>query len=115
MANKLLVNELNRRITIQHFTTVDIDPEGIVTKEWAPLVTVWAKRTPVNGRDYFQAAADNAEKTVKYVIRYRKDIKANMRIQDHSDGLIYDIKTPLDDYYGDRTQTHLMVELIEDG
>lgn len=112
---RLNAGKLNRRISIQHYTTVEVDPEGIATEGWTTLAKVWAARTPIRGRDYFQAAANNAEKTVKFVIRYKEGIKSNMRVYDHKDDLTYDIVTPLDDYFGDRTETHLMCELIEDG
>lgn len=111
---KPLVNDLNRKITIQQYTST-IDPEGIPIEEWVDVATLWADRKPLNGREYFAAAAINAEKTVKYRIRYRKGILPNMRLFDVIDGVYYNIAAVLDDYYGDRTQTHLMCEVIDDG
>lgn len=111
---KLLVNDLNRRITIQQATTVT-DPEGIPTETWTDVATVWASRNPLSGREYFAAAAANAEKTVKYRIRYRPGILPNMRLIDHRDDVTYEVKAVLDDYYGDRTQTHILAEVLQDG
>lgn len=114
MARRLLVNDLNRRITLE-VATESVDPEGIAVEMWQEVASVWAARRPLRGREYFEAAAVNAEKTVKYVIRYRVGIKSNMRLVDQKDGLLYSVRAVLDDYYGDRTQTHIMAELIEDG
>lgn len=111
---KPLVNELNRRITIQQLTNT-VDDEGIPVETWTDVCTVWAARSPLSGKEYFAAAAANAEKTVKYRIRYRPGVLPNMRLVDHRDGVTYEIKAVLDDYYGDRTQTHLMCEVVEDG
>lgn len=108
------IGKLNRRITIEYVTTAT-DPEGYPIETWTTFAKPWAAREPLRGDEFWNAAATNAEKTVKYRIRYRKGIKANMRLTDHVDGLTYNIVVPLDDFYGDRTQTHLMVELIEDG
>lgn len=113
-SNVIPPSELNRKITIQQVTNT-VDPEGIFVETWTDFATVWANRKPLSGREYFEAAAINAEKTVKYRIRYRRGIKANMRLFDVLDGKYYNIVAPLDDYYGDRTQTHLMCEVIEDG
>lgn len=113
-SNVIKPNELNRKITIQKVMNA-VDPEGIPIEEWTNVATLWSNRKPLSGREYFEAAAINAEKTIKYRIRYRRDILPNMRIFDVLDGKYYSIKAVLDDYYGDRTQTHLMCELIEDG
>ena len=61
---------------------------------------------PIQGREFFAAAAAQAENTVRYKMRYTKDIKSDMRLVD--DGRIYDITAVLDDVYGDRTETHVM-------
>lgn len=116
MARKLKASDLNRRITIQEKRTIT-DPEGIATESWVDFVTVWATREPLiaGARDFFSAAAINAEKSVRYKIRYRPGILANMRLLDRSNGKFYSIKTPLDDAFGDRTETHIIAEVLEDG
>lgn len=116
MARKTKVSDLNRRILIQEKRTIT-DTEGIGTEGWVDFVTVWAAREPLiaGASDFFSAAAINAEKTVRYKIRYRPGILANMRLLDRSDGKTYSIKTPLDDVFGDRTETHIIAEVMEDG
>jgi len=112
---KPFVNDLNRRITIQHYTTVDVDDEGIARKDWVPLATVWAAKSyaATGAREYFQAAAINAEKRIQYRIRYRKDVLPKMRVVD--DGKTLEIITVMDDINSDRTVTQIIAEMLEDG
>ncbi|WP_448028172.1 phage head closure protein [Brevibacillus borstelensis] len=115
MMQKLTASDLNRRITIQKKEMV-LDPEGTPVEEtWVDIATLWAARNPLSARDFFAAAAVNAEKAVKYRIRYRRGILADMRLVDKHDGTTYEIKGVLDDYHGDRTETHIMVEVLEGG
>lgn len=111
---KPLVNEMNRRIIIQEKQTT-VDSEGIPTSAWVNIETVWAARNPLSGREYFAAVAANAEKMVKYRIRYRPGILSSMHLIDKRDGLTYEIKAVLDDYYGDRTETHITAAVLADG
>lgn len=113
-SNVLKPSELNRKITIEQVTNT-VDAEGIFTETWSTFAVIRAARRPLNGREFFEAAAINAEKTVKYQVRYRKGLLPNMRVTDALDGKVYNIRAVLDDYYGDRTQTHLMCEVLEDG
>lgn len=105
---------LNRKITIQEVQTV-VSPEGIPEETWVDVMTLFAYREPLATRswEYFEAAAIQAEKTVRYKIRYRKGILPNMRVVD--EGRIYNIKVVMDDVYGDRTETYLMTQELEDG
>lgn len=97
----------DRRITIQKFTST-VDDEGIPTEEWTDVITLWAKRKPLNTRwrEYFQAAGMNAEKMFQYEIRYREGITEEMRIVEGDRTL--EIKAVLDDVHGDRTETWIM-------
>ncbi|MNI83958.1 Phage head-tail joining protein [compost metagenome] len=46
--------------------------------------------------------------TVRFKVRYRTDIHADMRIIDG--GRVYNITVPLEDPYGNREETHLMAK-----
>lgn len=48
--------------------------------KWADLATVWAAFEPLRSREFFEAAAANAENTVRFYIRYRPGISQEMRI-----------------------------------
>lgn len=107
----------DRRIIIQHFTTVGVDGEGIAVKDWVSLMPLWAKRKPLTTRwrEYFQAAGMNAEKMFQFEIRYREGITEEMRIIDGKKKVgdveidrIFDIKAVLDDALGDRLETWIM-------
>ncbi|URN94560.1 MAG: phage head closure protein [Candidatus Pristimantibacillus lignocellulolyticus] len=115
MANKPTnPSEYDRRITIQRFGAT-IDDEGISTEAWIDVITIWADRKPLTVKEFFEASAVNAQKSVKYRIRYRTGMLSDMRLIDLRDNQTYNIRGVLDDYYGDHTQTHIIAELIENG
>mgnify|MGYP002565442196 CR=1 FL=1 len=49
---------------------------------------------PLSGREFWEAAAINRENEVRFTIRYRKDVSAEMRIR--LDSTVYDITSILD-------------------
>lgn len=106
---KLNTGKLNRRITIQKKGPSE-DESGypIPNPPWIDIMTVWASREPLRGREYFAAAAVQAETTVRYKIRYREGIKSYMRLIDLKDNRIYELDSVIDDPFNDRTETHLM-------
>ncbi|MGF7046395.1 SPP1 family predicted phage head-tail adaptor [Paenibacillus sp. DS2015] len=107
---KLNAGKLNRRITVQKKVPGPKDEGGYPTEDvWVDVVTLYASREPLRGREFFAAAAAQAENTVRYKIRYGPAIAADMRFIDLKDNRIYYLKgAPLDDVWGDRTETHLM-------
>jgi SPP1 family predicted phage head-tail adaptor len=44
------------------------------------IKTVWAAVSNLHGREYFAAAAIQAEKTVKFIIRYLENLDTSMGI-----------------------------------
>lgn len=74
------IGDLRHRITLQKYNETT-DDEGFSTQEWQDIATVWASVENLFGREYWQAAAIQAENTVKFIIRYRKDVTTDMRIQ----------------------------------
>jgi len=95
---------LNKRITLQRLKTVKVN--GIATKQWEDVATVWASIEPLRGREYFAATAVNAEVTTRVKIRYRSGVTADMR------GLygsrVFDIKSPPIDPEERHEELHLM-------
>jgi SPP1 family predicted phage head-tail adaptor len=71
--------DLRHRITLQKLTTTT-NPNGFEVQTWEDFKTVWAKVTNLHGREYFAAAAVQAENTVKFTIRYLEGIDPSMRI-----------------------------------
>lgn len=73
------IGDLRHRITVQKFTTT-ISENGFEVETWQDYKTVWASTSNLSGREYYQAAAVQAEKTVKFLMRYTEGIDASMRI-----------------------------------
>lgn len=80
MVKDLKHKVLNHRITFQAFTTI-VNDYGFEIQEWSDFKTVWAGITNLSGREYFAAMQVQAEKTVKFTIRYTKDIDETMNIK----------------------------------
>ena len=83
--------ELNRKITFQSFTITQDPITGEITETWTDFVSVFAKVEPLVGREYFAAAAVQAEDSVKFTMRYRGDLTTAMRIV--FDGKQFDISS----------------------
>ena len=73
------IGELRHRITIQKLTT-GINENGFEVETWEDYRTVWAAASNLHGREYYAAAAVQAENTVKFTIRYLSGVDAAMRI-----------------------------------
>ncbi|UZQ49932.1 phage head closure protein [Clostridium kluyveri] len=71
--------ELRHKITLQKLTT-STNENGFEEEVWEDYLTVWAAASNLYGREYFEAAAVQAEKTVKFTIRFIKDINESMMI-----------------------------------
>ena len=71
--------ELRHRITLQRLTTTT-NENGFEMEEWTDVKTVWASITNLHGKEYYEAAAIQMENTVKFTVRYIKDLDTSMRI-----------------------------------
>lgn len=79
--------KLRHRITIQNYTITNT--QGEVAKTWATFATVWASIEPMKGREFFESAIEESEITAKITIRYKSDVKPQMRVVYGS--IIYEI------------------------
>ncbi|MBU3100666.1 MULTISPECIES: phage head closure protein [Clostridium] len=75
----MTIGDLRHRITLQKLTTI-INENGFESDVWQDYKTVWAAVSNLTGREYYQAAAIQAEKTVKFLIRNIEDLDTSMRI-----------------------------------
>ncbi len=82
------IGDLRHRITIQKHTTA-INENGFEVETWEEYKTVWAAVSNLHGREYFAAAAVQAENTVTFTVRFLPDQDATMRINFR--GKTYDI------------------------
>lgn len=74
----LAAGALNRRITIQRKTDVP-DGSGGYDRAWADLTTVWAKATPVAGKEALVAGTLRSSQPWRVEIRWL-DVKVDERI-----------------------------------
>jgi SPP1 family predicted phage head-tail adaptor len=74
--------QLRHRITIQYFVSVkdELGQESESDGNWLDFKQVWADIKTMQGREYFAAAAVQAENTTRFIIRYTPDITSDMRI-----------------------------------
>ena len=79
------VEFLRRVVTVEH---------GISKERWETAFICWCGAEPLSGREFWEAAAINRENEVRFTIRYRKDVSAEMRIR--LDSTVYDITSILD-------------------
>ena len=76
---KVEIGELKHRITFQKFSST-FSENGFELQAWENYITVWAAVSNLHGKEYFAAAAVQAEKTVKFTIRHTSEINETMRI-----------------------------------
>ncbi|WP_040210851.1 phage head closure protein [Clostridium polynesiense] len=76
----MTIGDLNQRITLQKYS-IGISENGYETESWIDYKTVWASVSDLSGREFYQVAAVQAEKTVKFLIRFVAGIDCSMRIQ----------------------------------
>ena len=77
--DRMQIGELKHKITLQILETIAND-NGFEVETWIDFKDLWAAITNLHGREYFEAAAVQAENTVKFTIRYTDEIDVTMRI-----------------------------------
>lgn len=86
--------ELNTHIIIQKKDPNMIKEKGFDVESWIDFKKIWAKKTGLSGRIFYQAAAVQSESDVIFKIRFKKGITASMRIAENPhivDGnIVYD-------------------------
>jgi SPP1 family predicted phage head-tail adaptor len=74
--------KLDRRITLQSRATSKSATTGAVSEVFADLVSVWAERQDLRGREFIAARQVNADVTTRFRIRWRSGITELHRIVD---------------------------------
>jgi len=74
-----MIGDLRHRITFQKFVTT-VNPNGFEVQTWEDITIVWAKASNLHGREFYAAAAVQAENTVEFTVRYLTGIDTSMRI-----------------------------------
>jgi SPP1 family predicted phage head-tail adaptor len=70
---------MRHRIFFQQAIETD-DGYGGKVKMWINFTEAWAKIEPLSGREFFFAHQIQAEVTHRITVRFRKDVKEDMRI-----------------------------------
>jgi len=83
--------KLNKRITIQKFTDT-VNENGFIGKVWVDYKPIWSSRDDLQGREYYAAAAVQSESTVKFGIRYMKELDQDASIEKTAVTKLYRIK-----------------------
>ncbi len=77
--------QLRNRVTIQTNSEGTANATyGDTSPVWADLVTVWARREWMSGREVERAQAIHPDAKVKFTMRYRSDVTSKMRVKDGS-------------------------------
>ena len=74
------IGELRHRITLQEGETTVLE-NGVEETHWVDKAVVWGKVEHLQGREYYAAAALQAEHTVKFTIRYLAFLTPRHRIK----------------------------------
>lgn len=102
--------ELNKRVQLLRLEEV-VDPDtGYREEAWVLYAEAFAKVEPLVGREYFAAAAVQAENTVKFTMRFRTDLEPANRLG--YDGKQWDIRSVINPK-GRNRETLVMANSIE--
>jgi SPP1 family predicted phage head-tail adaptor len=74
------VGKLNKRIILKKTDGTTIFKDGVENANWVDVDTLWANAKPLQGKELWTAQSIYPEISMKFTIRYRKDISENMRI-----------------------------------
>lgn len=91
----LRAGRLNKRVAIQEVTRTS-DGGGGVTEAWATITngTVWARVSPLEGTERFQAQQVQGTLTHEIEIRYRSGITTDMRVS-YDSRFFYIVQPPI--------------------
>lgn len=87
------IGELRQRVFIQQPVTEE-DGYGGKPVTWITVGSAWAKVEPLSGREYFFAHQIQAEVSHRITLRYRQDVREDMRLS--VNGRILEIESILD-------------------
>lgn len=97
--------ELDQRVTLEQRVT-SVDALGQAVETWDAVAAVWAAAEPLMGREFFAAGQEQSSASVRFRIRYRDDVTADMRVVWR--GLQHALVAPPIDVQGARQVLELM-------
>ncbi|MDY6268929.1 MAG: phage head closure protein [Selenomonadaceae bacterium] len=108
------IGELRHRVTAERAVTVLDDAGNLITTEWQPMFTVWAKVLPYSATIKDGATEQAPEVGYRIAMRYRTDIRVTDRLRWEGKTLLI-VAPP---YGKDGKREYLILEakeLVEDG
>lgn len=90
------VGKLNKRITLKKTDGTTIFKDGVEIANWDDVATIWANARPLQGKELWTAQSIYPELSMKFTIRYRKDISEDMRILYNEKGKEFEIISIVD-------------------
>jgi SPP1 family predicted phage head-tail adaptor len=83
-------------------------------KAWKSVKTVWAAIKTIQGREFYQAATIQAERTTRFVIRYSKSMEAllNNKMRVQYKNRIFEIESIINDNEANVTFTIMTSEVL---
>lgn len=88
MSRTIKAGDLRHPITLQR-PERGIDAKGRPVTAWVDVITVYAGKSDVSGREFYAAQAYHAEDTVTFTLRWREDVQKTWRLK-HG-GTVYEI------------------------
>lgn len=71
---------LRHSVQLQERTDAQNGTTGEMQTTWTTIATPWANISPMSGREFLAAGAEQSEVRGRITIRYRDDVTADMRI-----------------------------------
>lgn len=108
------MNMKNKKITIQHYTTI-VTPSGFEEQTWLPLLggeNIWAYYRQASGSEFYTAATVNEKVEAIFQINWRNDIDTSMQILYNNEK--YNI-TRIDDFEGYKTDLKIYAYKVNEG
>ncbi|SHH05935.1 phage head closure protein [Tepidibacter thalassicus] len=107
------IGELNKRISIVEIQQMQ-DEYGFATEQETEVCKCWAKVSNMSGREVFKAGADYSKVKIRFLIRYRKDIKLNTDMKIRFNNKLYNI-VYINNYNFNNKFVELIAEVVNNG
>ena len=105
-----LIGRLRHKIFIEQATETE-DSYGGIVSTWSTLITCRAAVEPLMGREYFAALQVNAERNMKFRIRYSNLVAtATTKMRVKYDGRYFDVQSIMNIEERDHTMILMTVE-----
>ena len=93
--SSLAAGDLHHRVVVDRLVKEQDQATGAINLTWRQHARLWARVTPMSGREIMAASAEHSAVTTRIMLRYRRDIDATMRVRHR--GKYYNIQAVLPD------------------